>query len=116
MLGFIIVGWPTRTKQLGTVAPGGCPHCENQSTWSLVKQRRWLTVFWLPVLPLSFASHVLVCDTCGTTIDIDGETVREAKGLIEETQDVAVGELDDATYNEHVADFWTDVNNADAAA
>lgn len=116
MLGFIIVGWPTRTKEIGTVAPGGCPHCENQSTWTLVKQRQWLTIFWLPLLPLSFASHVLVCDTCSMAIDIDGDTVRDAKSLIQHTQDLAVGDLDDETYNEQVADFWANVNDTNPTA
>lgn len=108
MLGFIIFGWPKREKFVGSASPGFCEHCQNQTMWSHVKTRRWVSLFFVPVLPVSRASHWLVCDICGVSIEMDKEEARASKEMVENTQQRANGTLPEEEYYERVDAFATE--------
>lgn len=105
MLGFVILGWPKREKVVGSASPGYCDNCKNQSMWLYAKTRRWVSLFFIPLIPLSRASHWLVCDICGAGMEIDKETARDAKEMVRETERCADGELPEDEYYEDVERF-----------
>ena len=109
MLGFIIFGWPEKEKTIGEVAPGACPNCQNQSFWYLNKTRRWVTFFWIPILPLSRKTHYLVCDICGLGVEIEGEEVTDTKQLIETTEQFKKFEIEELEYVTAVNDYWAEI-------
>lgn len=67
---FIIFGWPKKQKWRENVLIGQCRHCGNVSGWSLVRRRRWLSLFFIPVFPLDRASFSLHCNVCMVGVDV----------------------------------------------
>lgn len=43
-----------------------CPSCINESSYQRKLVRRFLTVFFIPLIPLDVESDTLKCDVCGT--------------------------------------------------
>ncbi len=83
---FIIFGWKTRMKEYGATYPTRCPHCSNDIYFHLIKSRRWFKLYFIPVLPLGFASHDLVCPTCHASLHLDGRAeAKQAKQLTKAT-------------------------------
>lgn len=105
MLGFIIFGWPTKTKTIGAASPGYCDHCHNQSVWHLVKTRQWLTLFWIPVFPISTSDYYLYCEICQAGAKLHDDEVEEAKDMVEHTEAYHNRELGEEEYVEHVNQF-----------
>ncbi|UBM62419.1 zinc-ribbon domain-containing protein [Candidatus Sulfidibacterium hydrothermale] len=50
-----------------------CFRCHNNSYWILEKQQQFLSLFFLPVLPLK-TSYLCHCPICGNTEFLDRET------------------------------------------
>lgn len=107
MLGFIIFGWPKKSKTVGAASPGYCDRCRNQSAWYLVKTRRWLSLFWIPFLPLERANYWITCEICQASVEIEDGLVAEAKEMVERTEAYQAGELDDEQYLGYVDEFAT---------
>ncbi len=57
--------------RLTTVAPlvFFCPTCGGDRPGARRAARRWLTLFWVPVVPLGRAGEVVECETCHTRFD-----------------------------------------------
>lgn len=106
---FIIFGWKTRTKEYGPTYPTECPHCTNDNYFHLLKARRWFSLFFIPLIPLSSASYNLVCPTCNASITLDKPAASQAKALADST---ARYQNDEQTVNEYEHDlnaFETDI-------
>jgi len=110
MLGFIIIGWPTKHKEKGEFALGWCERCRNKSVWHLQKRRQWLTIFWIPILPLSRANYQAVCEICGVSIELDSEETEQAKELVQKTDAYTNQQIGTDQYTESVNSFWRLVN------
>jgi len=113
MIGFIIFGWPKKEKWYGVASPGYCDHCANQSRWHLLKTRRWFTLFFLPVCPLSTASYFLTCEICGVGIELEKSEAKEAKELVRLTEDYENHEGSEEEYVEAINEFSEQVNSDD---
>ncbi|MCB1182580.1 zinc-ribbon domain-containing protein [bacterium] len=61
---FFIFGFGPRTKDLGPDGERDCPHCHNRRTWRRWEQRNWITLFFVPVIPLG-AKRMTLCPICG---------------------------------------------------
>jgi len=92
-LAFIIFGWPKRTKEVGPAYYVECVNCANAVMYWLVKARRWLSLFFVPVLPISTKSYYLVCEVCGASMDVDKGEVANAKTATEFVEQLEAGEL-----------------------
>lgn len=107
---FVIFGWPERSKEYGVVTPEYCGHCRNEARFSLVKTRRWGSLFFIPVLPLSSADYYLVCEVCHAAAEIEDENVEDCKEMVRTTREFVKGELSNDEYNAAVqefrAEFW----------
>lgn len=99
MLGFIIFGWPKREKEYGECTVMDCPRCNNRTYWHLLKQRRWFSLFFIPILPLGFADKYLFCEICACSYELDSrEDYKDAKELVGLTQQYADEELTEEKY------------------
>ena len=64
---FLIIG--TRFVTWGSNASGGrmrCGHCGTVGEFIGKKGMRFITLFFIPVIPISGARRLLQCPTCGT--------------------------------------------------
>lgn len=55
-----------------------CPRCAHLVRYSYVRTRRWLTYFFIPVLPLS-TTNELVCPVCAYSIKLSAAEARFAR-------------------------------------
>lgn len=105
MLGFVIVGWPTKQKTIGAVLIAYCHLCNNESGWYLIKRRKWLTLFWIPILPLSRKEHYLVCDVCANAHQLQRSELAETRNMMEVTAKFERGIIDQEKYISKINDF-----------
>ena len=62
-----IFGWGTRQRVVDT-GRFQCPVCKTETPARQLRDRRWMTFFFIPVIPLSSSQNFLRCDRCQTTI------------------------------------------------
>ena len=56
------------TKSTGTFC---CPQCEQERTYRLRTRREFLTVYFIPLIPLQSLGEFLECTTCRGTFDVE---------------------------------------------
>jgi len=61
---FFIAGLTTRVKAVD-VGSFQCPHEQAARRYQHLRQRRWLTLFFVPVLPIGQAREWVQCEGCG---------------------------------------------------
>jgi len=59
----LIWGWRSLLKVLG-VGEFHCPRCQADRPYQLIRPRRWFTVFFIPVIPLSWGEPFVECKAC----------------------------------------------------
>lgn len=78
---FFIYGWGNRHK---VVAEGSfqCPICRTRTNYTHYSQRRWFSVFFVPLFPLSQTQEFVGCHQCGNQLNLQslpaGQGIREA--------------------------------------
>lgn len=92
-LAFIIFGWPRRTKDYGPAYYTECMNCGNAAMYWLIKVRRWFTLYFIPVLPISTKSCYLVCEVCEAAIKVDKDEFANAKKATKYVKQLDAGEL-----------------------
>ena len=69
----ILYGTKVKSKEIGqTKEVCSCGHCNNTSIWTLYNNRRWFTLFFIPIFPLS-STKFLECPVCGWGIKVDNK-------------------------------------------
>lgn len=65
----VIVGNKYRESEVqnGHTETRYCHSCQLISTFVEVRRRNWLTLFFIPVFPVSKGVHLLKCSRCGFT-------------------------------------------------
>ncbi len=56
------------TRRTGTFC---CPHCEQERTYRLRTRRQFLTVYFIPLIPLQAMGEFIQCTTCHGTFHVD---------------------------------------------
>jgi hypothetical protein len=64
---FFLIGVRTKAKVIGQVERS-CTKCARFTIQTAIETRRWLTLFFIPVIPLSGNNHVVRCNLCGLTL------------------------------------------------
>jgi hypothetical protein len=100
---FIIFGWPKKIKDRGAAYPANCPHCHNSSYWRLLKTRRWISFFFIPMIPLGRASYHLYCPVCEVNIDVTRSDASVLKDLKSSTDEFRKGKLSENEYEQRVS-------------
>jgi hypothetical protein len=77
----VIFGWGRRTfHHAGPVLYQWCRNCSNSNWFYLVTVRRWLTLFFIPVIPYQ-RQHMLICPVCNRGLNLAGAELQWAKSL-----------------------------------
>ncbi len=48
-----------------------CPHCRTRRAYELRSGRNWLTLYFIPLIPLNQIGEVVTCTTCGMNFSKD---------------------------------------------
>ena len=68
---FFLIGVRTKAKALGQVERQ-CVKCTRPTMQVAVEAKRWLTLFFIPVIPLG-GSYVVRCGVCGLSTKAPAE-------------------------------------------
>ena len=86
----IIFGFRSFGKTLGMITLV-CRRCGNLAAHRVAQRSRWFTLFFIPLIPLSFQRYT-VCAFCGVTHKI---TKPDAQQLLAGRGSVALGQVAD---------------------
>jgi uncharacterized Zn finger protein len=53
-----------------------CAHCQQNSFHAVVRSRKWMTVFWIPIFPITKATTAR-CNLCGFQEKLDNKKADE---------------------------------------
>jgi hypothetical protein len=65
----ILFGVRSTRNRLGTVI-AECPQCHQTCSQSIARVRRWFTLFFIPIFPVS-TKHLTVCSMCSGSARVD---------------------------------------------
>jgi ribosomal protein L37E len=71
----IVTGYRSRNRVMGQLSYT-CDKCQQKSYHTLVRTRRFFTVFWIPVIPLAKITTTR-CNVCGFQTYIDNKKADE---------------------------------------
>jgi zinc-ribbon family len=69
---FFLIGVRSKAKAIGQVQRG-CTKCTRATVHTAVEARKWLTLFFIPVIPLGGNNYVVRCNLCGLTLKASPE-------------------------------------------
>ena len=69
---FFLIGVRTKAKAIGQL-DRTCTKCARATVQTAVETRRWLTLFFIPLIPLGGATRVVRCNVCGLTLKAAGD-------------------------------------------
>lgn len=75
---FFLIGVRSKAKAIGQVQHG-CTKCARATVHTAVEVRKWLTVFFIPVVPLGGDNYVVRCNLCGLTTKGSSELKSQLK-------------------------------------
>jgi hypothetical protein len=94
----IIFGWGRgKTKDHGAAAPLVCPQCHNQTFYRYFSVTKWMTLFFIPVIPYS-TKHFLVCPVCTRAVTLDASGRGVAQKMVELTSSCQAGAMSQEEY------------------
>lgn len=65
----IIYGYKTINTVLGRVQQP-CPRCQQVTLQTVVRSRRWATLFWVRIFPISTKTNMR-CNTCSNQVKVE---------------------------------------------
>jgi hypothetical protein len=77
---FFLIGVRTKAKAIAQV-DRPCTKCARSTVQTAVETRKWLTLFFVPVIPLGGASRVVRCNVCGLTLKTAGDLDTQLKAM-----------------------------------
>lgn len=66
---FLLIGINPVKKVKELILRRYCPHCNDLRNFQEVQYRQFLSIFFIPVLPLSKPGTVFTCVTCGYSVN-----------------------------------------------
>ena len=69
---FFLIGVRTKAKVIAQV-DRSCTKCARSTVQTAIETKKWLTLFFIPVIPLGGANRVVRCNVCGLTLKTAGE-------------------------------------------
>jgi transcription elongation factor Elf1 len=68
----IIWGLRSRSKSLGQRTLN-CPNCHRDAMTAAVQSRRWFTLFFIPLFPISAKKTIARCGLCGFQYEVSSD-------------------------------------------
>lgn len=112
----IIVGVGDWTASRGPILRSDCSSCGRRTVLHLVKRRRWLFLFSIPVLPLGKRRWQLVCEECGVGAGVTKGTAALGKRVVDTLEAVGDGDRDPDDYAVAAETFCETVDDRIIAA
>jgi hypothetical protein len=69
---FFLIGVRTKAKAIAQVERP-CTKCGRSTVQTAVESSRWLTIFFIPMIPLGGKTRLVRCNLCGLTLRAAGE-------------------------------------------
>jgi hypothetical protein len=69
---FFLIGVRTKAKAIAQV-DRACTKCTRSTVQTAIETRKWLTLFFIPTIPLGGPTRVVRCNVCGLTLKTAGE-------------------------------------------
>lgn len=101
----IIYGWRKRAHDRGECVGANCQTCGTKVLLHFVIIRNWLTLFFIPLIPLRAKRH-LICPVCHTKYPVAKHHVDATEDMIGVTAAWRAHEMGDSDYNTRVAAYW----------
>ena len=77
---FFLIGVRTKAKAIAQV-DRPCTKCARSTVQTAVETHRWLTLFFVPVIPLSGPTRLVKCNLCGLTLKAVGDLNAQLKAM-----------------------------------
>jgi hypothetical protein len=68
---FFLIGVRTKAKAIAQVERP-CTKCARNTVQTAVETKKWLTLFFIPVVPLGGSTRFVKCNLCGLTLKAVG--------------------------------------------
>ena len=104
---FIIWGFRNKIQDHGATIAATCPRCHNSVVLNHIQIRRWMSIFFVPLIPLGKARRVLVCPICQWSRNVPKEAADLTDEMATITKQWQGGGLDDGAYNQRVEAYWS---------
>ncbi len=65
----IVYGYKTANRVMGSFQQQ-CPRCRQVAPQTVVRSRKWATLFWIKIFPFS-TKTIMRCNACGNQMQID---------------------------------------------
>ena len=102
----IIFGWGGgKATDLGEVAPGICPNCNNNVFFHYVTSKKAFRLYFVPVASYGM-HHYLLCPICSQGMELVGIQRAQAKAIQQRTVAWRTGALPAQEYLSSVRFFW----------
>lgn len=69
---FIAGAGPGKPEKHMTIKPRHCVHCNNDALWILEKTRYYVSLFFIPVIPVK-TQYMFYCSVCGHAQKLEKE-------------------------------------------
>ena len=64
-----------------------CPHCNTEREYYLIKEKKFITLFWIPIIPYGSISEYVECMKCESGFDQnDFENIESKRKIIEKNK------------------------------
>lgn len=73
----ILWGFNTFKKDMLETGPYTCNYCNNATLFKIVRVRKWFTLFFIPIIPLS-SKYYHVCPICNQGVLMAKEQAKDA--------------------------------------
>ncbi|WP_261830196.1 zinc ribbon domain-containing protein [Inconstantimicrobium mannanitabidum] len=72
-------GWGEETnKDLGPIFQHECDYCGSTGTWNLYIKRRWISIYFIPVIPYK-KIYCAICPNCNSYIKFSKQEFKQMK-------------------------------------
>ena len=89
----------------GEVAPCVCPNCHNQVFLHLIRSKKSVRLYFVPVVPYG-TDNYLVCPVCSRGLQVNDAQLRHVRSMSSVTASFRAGRLPQAQYMAQAERFW----------
>lgn len=95
----LIFGWEPRHRHLGPTREQRCSRCGNERYWILERERQYITLFFLPLIPLKTRFREY-CPVCHHGETLSPAEARDLQALAQIQEQALREDWDEETYRQ----------------
>tara|TARA_B100000378_G_C17956682_1_gene382037 strand:+ start:339 stop:647 length:309 start_codon:yes stop_codon:yes gene_type:complete len=94
---FFIIGLTPTHKVVGPLDEETCTHCNNTRHWILSKTSRFISLFFIPIIPLG-SKYFKSCPICRNSVELSHEEFKGLETLASLNKRAVEEDMSDAEY------------------